>query len=142
MRPQRPSRPTAQPRRELRQRALAATVFGLLGLLALAAVNQAGHALYLVAFSLVIGLAACVLGVSAARRAHREDTARPHGSVAGAILGVVSMVLAVVVLVAVVYARQLTSYEQCMNNAHTTTTQQGCTRQLLQAVQSRYGQHG
>jgi predicted PurR-regulated permease PerM len=136
-RARRPGRPTAPPRRELRQQALAAAVFGLLGLLALSAVSQAGHALYLVAFALVIGAAACVLGVSAGRRARREDTVRPRGSVAAIILGAVSVVLALFAMVGIAFNQQLTSYEQCMNNAVTTAAQHACTQQLLHAVESR-----
>jgi hypothetical protein len=141
-RPPRPSRPTAPPRRELRQRALAATIFALLSLLALVAANQAGHASYLVIFALVIAVAACVLGASAARRARREDTARPRGSVAGIILGAVAIILSLVALLGIIFARQLTNYEQCMNNAQTTAAQQACEHRLLQSVQSHYGQQG
>jgi peptidoglycan/LPS O-acetylase OafA/YrhL len=129
-------------RRELRHRALAAAVFGLLSLLALTAANQAGHASYLVSFALVVGVAACVLGVSAARRARREDTARPPGSVAAIILGVVSIVLSLLAFVGIVFAKQLTTYEQCRNNATSNVEQQACTRQLMHSVQSRYGQGG
>jgi uncharacterized membrane protein len=140
--PARPQgRPTGVPRRELRQQALAATVFGLLSLLALTAANQAGHAIYLVVFALLIGAVAAVLGISAGRRAHREGAARPRGSVAGIVLGVVSVILALMALVVLTFSRQFASYEQCVNNATTPAAQQACTHQLLQAVQSRYGQH-
>jgi hypothetical protein len=136
-RPQRPSRPAAPPRRELRQQALAASVFGLLGLLALTAANQAGHALYLVVFALVIGAAGCVLGISAGRRARREATMRPRGSVAAIVLGAVTIVLSLFAIIGIAYSQQLTTYEQCMKNATTTAAQQACTHQLMHAVQSR-----
>jgi hypothetical protein len=141
-RPPRPARPTAPPRRELRQRALAATVFALLSLFALVAANRAGHAIYLVIFALVVAVAACVLGASAGRRARREDTMRPRGSVAGIVLGSVAIILALLALLGIVFARQLTSYEQCMHNAQSTAAQQVCTHHLLQSVQSHYGQSG
>jgi hypothetical protein len=133
-------RPTGVPRRELRQQALAATIFGLLSMLALTAANQAGHAVYLVVFALVIGVAAAVLGISAGRRAHREGAARPRGSVAGIILGVVSVILALMALFVLTFSRQFASYEQCMNKATTPAAQQACTHHLLQSVQSRYGE--
>jgi hypothetical protein len=137
--PERRSRPTARPRQELRHRAVAATIFGLLSLLALSAANQAGHASYLVAFALAVGVAACVLGITAARRARREDTALPRGSITGIVLGTVSIGLALLAIVAMVFTQQLTSYEQCMHSAATTPAQQSCTRQLLRAVQTHYG---
>ena len=93
-------------------------------------------------FALVVGVTACVLGASAARRARREDTARPPGSVAAVILGVVAIVLSLLAFVGIVFARQLATYEQCMNNAPSNAAQQACTRQLMHSVQSRYGQQG
>jgi peptidoglycan/LPS O-acetylase OafA/YrhL len=142
IRGQRPTRPTAAPRRELRQRAAAATIFGLLSLLALSGAAQANHALYLVIFALAVGLAAGVLGVSAAIGARRESTARPRGAVAGVILGGMSIALSLLAIVAIVFSSQLTNYEQCVNKAHTTAAQQACTRQMLKSVQSHYGDGG
>jgi hypothetical protein len=130
------------PRRELRQQALAAAIFGLLSLLALTAANQAGHALYLVLFALVIGLAATVLGISAGNRAHREGAVRPRGSVAAIVLGVISVVLALMASVVLLFPHRFANYEQCMNNAATSSAQQACTDQLLQAaVQAHNDQH-
>jgi hypothetical protein len=113
-------------------------VFGLLSLLALSATGEVTHVGYLIAFALVVGLAALVLGITAARRARLEDTMRPRGSVAAIILGSVSLALAALALVGLVFTKQLTNYEQCMNNAHGTTAQQTCTRQLLHAMESRF----
>jgi hypothetical protein len=141
-RPQRPARPaqprpSAPPRRELRQRALAAAVFGLLSLLALSVADQVRHVLYLVTFALVVGLAADVLGISAARRARRETTARPRGSVAAIIMGSVSVILSLLAVVVVTYSQQFAQYEQCMNNAPTRAAEQVCAHNLMHAVQSR-----
>jgi hypothetical protein len=113
-------------------------IFGLLSLLALSAANEVSHVGYLITFALVVGLAALVLGISAARRARLEDTMRPRGSVAAIILGSVSLALAALALVGLVFTKQLTNYEQCMNNAHGTAAQQTCTRQLLHAMESRF----
>jgi uncharacterized membrane protein len=113
-------------------------IFGLLSLLALSATGEVSHVGYLIAFSLVIGLAALVLGISAARRARLEDTMRPRGSVAAIILGSVSLTLAVLALIGLVFTKQLTNYQQCMNNAHGTSAQQTCTRQLLHSMESRF----
>jgi hypothetical protein len=133
-----PSPPTEPPRRELRQRAAAGAIFGLLSLLALSAVSQAGHALYLVIFALVIGALGGVLGISAARRARRENTIRPRGAVAAIVLSAISISLGLLALIGVIFSRQLTDYEQCMNSARTTAAQQVCTDRLLHAVESGY----
>ncbi|HEU5419249.1 MAG TPA: hypothetical protein VFV41_16275 [Streptosporangiaceae bacterium] len=134
-------KPAGVPRRELRQRALAAAIFGLLSLLALTAANQAGHAIYLVVFALVVGLGATVLGITAGARAHREGAVRPRGSVAGIVLGVISVVLSLMALVVLAIPHQVQNYEQCMNNASTSAQAQTCMNHLLQAVQSHYGRH-
>ena len=99
-------------------------IFGLLSLLALSAANEVSHVSYLITFALVVGLVGLVLGFSAARRARLENTMRPRGSIAAII------------------AKQLTNYEQCLNNAHGTTAQQTCTRQLLHAMESHFHQNG
>jgi hypothetical protein len=117
-------------------------IFGLLSLLALSAANEVSHVGYLITFALVVGLAALVLGISAARRARLEDTMRPRGSIAAIILGAVSIVLALLALAGLVFAKQLTNYEQCLNNAHGTAAQQTCTRQLLHGMESRFHQNG
>jgi hypothetical protein len=135
-RPQRPARPTAPPRRELRQRAAAAAFFGLLALLALTAANEVHRPLYLVIFSMVIGAGAAVLGISAAVRARKDNTRRPPGSVAAIVLGVISILLAGISVLAIVFARQLSNYEQCMNNASTSAAKQACANQMLQSIQN------
>jgi hypothetical protein len=134
--PQRPARPTAPPRRELRQRAAAAAFFGLLALLALTAANEVHRPLYLVIFSLIIGAGAMVLGISAAVRARKDNTRRPPGSVAAIVLGVISILLAGISVLAIVFARQLTNYEQCMNNASTNAAKQTCANRMLQSIQN------
>jgi hypothetical protein len=140
-RPQPRPAPTAPPRQELRHRAAAAAVFGLLSLLSLAVAGQVKHVGYLVAFSLAVGVIGCGLGISASRRARREDTTRPRGAVASVIVGAVSIVLALLTLVGLIFAHQLTDYEQCVNNAHSTSAQQTCTRQLLHSIGSHFGQN-
>lgn len=112
-------------------------VFGLLSLFALSATGEVSHVGYLIAFAMVVGLAALVLGITAARRARLEDTMRPRGSVAAIILGSVSITLAALALVGLVFTKELTNYEQCINNAHGTAAQQTCTRQLVHAMENR-----
>jgi hypothetical protein len=134
-RPPRAGRPTAPPRRDLQHRALAAAVFGLISLFALSAANLVEHALYLVAFSVVVGLVAIVAGVSASRRARKEETARPRGSLAAVILGALSIALSALVAVGIVFATQITAYEQCYNTAPSAAAKQACAQKFTQSVQ-------
>ena len=125
------------PRRELRQRALAASVFGLISLFALSAAGEVRHSLYLVAFAFVVAVAAIAAGVSASRRARREETARPRGSLAAVILGSVAIFLCAVSGVAIVFAGPFSAYETCIGNAVSTPAKQACAHQLVQAVQKQ-----
>jgi hypothetical protein len=134
--PRRP-RPKALPRRELRQRALAASVFGLISLFALSAAGEVRHSLYLVAFAFGVAVIAIVTGVSAARRARREETARPRGSMAAVILGSVAIFLSVVSLVAIVFATQFSAYETCASHAAGSAAKQACAQKLVRAVQHK-----
>lgn len=134
-----PARPTTPPGRELRQQALAATFFGLIGLLALATANQAGHASYLIIFALVIGAAAVLLGIWALRRAQRAATMRPRGAIAGIVMGSACVLLSGLAFMGIIFARQLASYEQCMNNAPTSASQQVCTQRLMNSLEHHRG---
>ncbi|MGH3276403.1 MAG: hypothetical protein ACRDNZ_19000 [Streptosporangiaceae bacterium] len=131
---QRPPRATAPPRIELRQRALAGAIFGLLSLLAISLTNEVRHALYLVAFSAAVAVVAIAAGASAAHRARREETARPHGSLAAIILGSASIALSALSLVAIIFATQLATYERCASNAPTAAARQTCEQTFLRAV--------
>jgi hypothetical protein len=134
--PRRP-RPTAPPRRELRQRALAASIFGLISLFALSAAGEVKHALYLVIFSFAVAVLAIVAGASAARRARREETARPRGSLAAIILGSAAILLCAVSVFAIVFATQFANYETCIGNAPSTAAKQVCATKFMQAVQNQ-----
>lgn len=130
-----PARPSGPPRRELRHRAAAAALFGALSLFALSASGQAEHASYLLAFALVIGVAAAVLGITAARAARTEGTTRPRGSMAAIILGVVSVVLTAVTIFGMVFNSQLTRYGNCVQAARGNAAQQACTRQFIRSLE-------
>lgn len=131
-----PARPSGPPRRELRHRAAAAALFGALSLFALSASGQAEHASYLLAFALVVGVAAAVLGITAARAARTEGTTRPRGSMAAIILGVVSVVLTAVTIFGMVFNSQLTRYGNCVQAAHGNAAQQACTRQFIRSLEN------
>jgi amino acid transporter len=116
---------------------MAATVFGLLSLFALTAAGQVNHALYLVGFAFAVAVLAIGAGASASRRARREETARPRGSLAAVILGSASVFLCAVSLVAIVFATQFADYETCLTNAPGSTAKQACATKFMQAVEKK-----
>jgi uncharacterized membrane protein len=95
-----------------------------------------------VAFAFVVAVIAIVAGASASRRARREETARPRGSIAAVILGSVAIVLSAASLVVIVFASQFAAYQQCMNNAPTASAQQACVQTFMKAVQKQLGGQG
>jgi predicted PurR-regulated permease PerM len=120
----------------MRQRAVAALILGVLSLLALLGVGGNFHrGIYLVIFSLAVGLSACWFGITAMRKARRAMTMRPRGAVAGIVLGVLGALLSAVLLVAfAAFWQQLNSFSQCLNQANTPSAQQACIDQLHRSV--------
>jgi hypothetical protein len=120
----------------LRQRALAALLLGVVSLLSLLGVGSNFHrGIYLVIFSLVVGVTACWFGVTAIRRAWRAASMRPRGAVAGVTLGVIGALLSIVLLIAfAAFWHQLTSFSQCLSDANTPSAQQACMEQLHRSV--------
>ena len=105
----------------MRQRAVAALILGMLSLLALLGVSSNFHrGIYLVVFSLAVGIAACWFGITAMRKARLAVTMRPRGAVAGIVLGVIGALLSVVVLIVfAVFWQQLNTYSQCLSTRRT-----------------------
>jgi hypothetical protein len=135
-RPSGPGLPPRPPEPAMRQRALAAVVLGVLSLLALLGVGSNFHrGIYLVVFSLLVGLSACWFGVTAIRRARRSVTMRPRGAVAGTVLGIIGALLSAILLIALAaFWPQLTTFSQCLSAANTPSAQQACLDQLHRSV--------
>jgi hypothetical protein len=95
-----------------------------------------------VAFAFAVAVVAIVAGASASRRARREETARPRGSLAAVILGSVAIFLCAVSLIAVVFASQFAAYETCISNAPTSAAKQACATKFMQAIQNQVNGHG
>jgi hypothetical protein len=135
-RPPRPAQPPRPPEPVARQRAIAALILGVLSLLALLGIGSNFHrGIYLVAFSLAVGISACWFGITAMRKARLAVTMRPRGAIAGIVLGVIGALLSVVLLIALAaFWQQLNSFSNCLNQANTPSAQQACVSQLHRSV--------
>jgi hypothetical protein len=133
--------PRKPPSREIQQRGWSALALGLLSLLGLSAVQDLGHALYVLVLTLLIGAAGVWLGASAVARARRGRTYLPRGAVSGIILCGLGLVLSVIMLAAfALLSSELSVYSNCMKGANTVTAQQSCQDQFTQAVRSKISQ--
>ena len=98
---------------------------------------------YLVIFALVVGLAACWLGVTAMRRARHADSMRPRGATLGTVFGAISAFLSAFLLIFLaIFWGQMTTYSQCINAANTVTAQQACLNQLNHSLNSEISRLG
>jgi predicted neutral ceramidase superfamily lipid hydrolase len=145
VRPAAPPRPTKLPEPSVRQRALAAFFLGGLSVLAaLLGVGSNPHrGIYLVFFSLVVGVGACWLAISAMRQARRDASMRPRGAVFATVLGVLGSLLSAVMLIAfAVFWQQLTTFNQCISSANTLAAQQQCLNQVHDSVNNEISRLG
>jgi uncharacterized membrane protein YeaQ/YmgE (transglycosylase-associated protein family) len=111
-------------------------ILGVLSLLSLLGVGSNFHrGVYLVVFSLLVGLGAFWFGITAMSRARRAVSMRPRGAVAGIVLGVIGALLSLLLLCAfAIFWPQLNSFSQCLNEANTPSAQQACINQLHRSV--------
>jgi hypothetical protein len=84
-----------------------------------------------VIFALVVGVAACWLGVTAMRRAHRSASMRPRGALLGTVFGALGAVFSALLLIFLaVFWSQLATYSRCLSTANTLAARQACMNQL------------
>jgi hypothetical protein len=123
----------------VRQRAVAALVFGMLSVLALAGIGSNLHrGIFLIGFSVLFGPGACVLGITAIRKARRAGAYRPRWAIAGAVLGAMASTFAIpVLLLYLVFPRPLSAYVSCLSQAQSASGSQACTNQFYRAIQNQ-----
>ncbi len=98
---------------------------------------------YLVIFALVVGLAACWLGVTAMRRARRSASMRPRGAVLATVFGAIGAFLsALLLIILAVFWGQLTTYSRCLGAANTVTARQACLNQLNHSLNGEISRLG
>lgn len=131
-------RRTARPDRELRQRAIAALVFGLIALFSLGWLgSNPTRGLYLLAFSAIVGLAACVIGITAIVKARRTEVYRPMGAVGGIISGAIAVMISLsFITVYLRYPTQTQNLLQCLQTAHDFSATQACDSHFYRSTAS------
>src|SRR6266699_444556 len=129
-------RPTRPPDRELRQRAIASLVLGVLSLAALLGLEGDLHrGVYLLVFSAVIGIGACVIGITAVLKARRTGSYRPRGAVGGIVLGTLAALLSVPLLVFyLTFPHQVNNYLRCVNQAQNSGAQRACMDRFYRSI--------
>jgi hypothetical protein len=120
----------------VRQRALAALIIGALSLAGLMlGLGNLRRGVYVAVLTLLFGVAAIWLGVTASKKARRSGTARPRWAVGGVVLGGLGLAFSTLwLLVLVVFWPQLNAYYTCMNGANTVAAQQACHIQFTNSV--------
>ena len=120
----------------VRQRATIALLLGALSVLALLGLGSNFHrGLFLVIFSLAVGIGGCWLGITALRQARGAGAWRPRGAIFGIVFGALGGLLSIVLLIAfTVFWSQLSQYSRCLAGANTLSAQQACLTQLNKSV--------
>ena len=135
-RPVRP-RPTRPPDRELRHRAIASLIFGVLALVALLGLSGSlNRGVYLLIFSAVIGIAACVIGITAVLKARKTGSYRPRGAIGGIVLGVIAAFLSIPILATyLAFPHQVDNYVKCLNQSQSSSGgQQACMNRFYKSI--------
>jgi amino acid transporter len=90
---------------------------------------------YLLIFSAVIGVAACVIGITAVRKARRTGSYRPRAAVGGIIIGALAALLSIPILATyLAFPRQVNNYVKCLNQAQTSGSQQACMDKFYRSI--------
>jgi hypothetical protein len=134
--PARPQLPPPEP--PVRQRALSALALGVLSLIGLTlGLGNLRRGIFVAVLTLLFGVTAVWLGVTATKKARRGGTARPRWAVGGVVLGSLGLVFSALwLLVLAVFWPQLNTYYTCMGGANTVVAQQACHDQFTKSVGS------
>jgi hypothetical protein len=130
------TRPTRPPDRELRHRAIASLVLGVLALVALLGLSgNLSRGVYLLIFSAVIGIAACVIGITAVIKARKTGSYRPRGAVGGIVLGAMAALLSIPILATyLAFPHQVDNYVKCVNQSQSSGGQQTCMNRFYKSI--------
>jgi len=123
--------------------ALLLAVLSVIALLGVGSSFDYHRGIYLVIFALLVGLAACWLGITAIRRAGRAASMRPRGAVLGTLFGALGALLsALLLIIMAAFWSQLTTYSRCLGTANTLSARQACANQLNHSVNGEISRLG
>jgi hypothetical protein len=124
------------PDRELKQRAIAALVLGALSLIALLGLGtDLRKGVYVLIFSAVVGIAGCVIGITAMVKARKTGSYRPRGAVGGIVLGTMAAIVSVPILATyLVFPTQVDNYVNCLHQAQISGNEQSCMNKFYKAI--------
>jgi hypothetical protein len=134
----RPQLPPADPR--LRQRAWAALFLAVLSLIAMMLIGNLHRAGYVAAVALAVAVTALILACTTLSAAKRARTRRPGGALAGAVLGVIGVLVSGCALLGfLLLGPQIDQYASCMSGASTSAAQHACQNQLDNSIRGKLG---
>ena len=92
---------------------------------------------YLLSFSALIGIAACVIGITAVVKARKTGSYRPRGAVGGIVLGTMAALLSIPILATyLVFPRQVDNYVKCLSQSQSQSSgsQQACMDKFYKSI--------
>ncbi len=90
---------------------------------------------YVLGFSALVGLAACVIGITALVKARKTNSYRPRFAVGGIVLGAFGMLISVPILLTyLTFPTQLTNYVNCLSQAQNPTAQKSCMTKFYKSI--------
>ena len=118
------------------QRAVAALFLALLSLFGLLGLSNLQRGIYIVTFTVIVGVLAIWLAATAIIRARRSGTAGPRGSVTALVIGGVGVLISTLLITGfALFGKQAAAYSRCLSGANTITAQQACQSQFSRAIQ-------
>lgn len=112
-------------------------VFGMLSVLAflLGARALAHRGVYLMIFAAVIGIAGCVIGITALVKARRTGSYRPRGAVGGIVLGTIAALISIpTASLYLAFPTEVNNYVTCVSNARTAAQQRACQKRFYKST--------
>lgn len=90
---------------------------------------------YLLIFSAAIGIAACVIGITAVAKARKTGSYRPRGAVGGIVLGAIAALLSIPILATyLAFPHQVDNYVKCMSQSQSAGGQQACMDRFYKSI--------
>ncbi|HUY49002.1 MAG TPA: hypothetical protein VMV92_25330 [Streptosporangiaceae bacterium] len=118
------------------QRAVAALFLALLSLFGLLGLSNLQRGIYIVTFTVMVGVLAIWLAATAITRARRSGTAGPRGSVTALVIGGVGVLISTLLITGfALFGKQAAAYSRCLSGANTITAQQACQSQFSRVIQ-------